>query len=226
VGRRLRLGYQAPDTEVVVVGVVADFVFGSMRFDPRAVMITSAPTNDYSNTLSLVLRTRTPEILAEPVRRAAEEAVPNVPRLSVVTGRDLVAADLGRERLGAWFFSAFGLVALALGIGGVFGLIAYLAESRRREFGIRIALGATPAGLISFALVAGLLPATLGAGAGLVGAMWVAESADVFLVRISRIDPLSYGLAFTVMLVVATIAGLAAAFRVRRISPVEALRAE
>lgn len=56
--------------------------------------------------------------------------MPEAPRVTITTGRDLMARDLGRQRLGAWFFSGFGLVAVVLGVGGVFGLIAYLAESR------------------------------------------------------------------------------------------------
>jgi hypothetical protein len=225
IGQRVRVGFSSPDTEHVVVGVVRDFAYGSMRFDPRLVMLTP-PYLGTPNTLSLVIQTRDPGALAETVRRTVADLVPDAPRLSVVTGRELVAADLGRERLGAWFFSGFGLVAVVLGIGGVFGLISYLAESRRREFGVRIALGATATDVVRFALLAGLVPSAIGAGVGLFGAAWLADAAAAFLIGVSRFDVLSYGAAFALMVTVAAGAGLAAAWRVRRISPMDALRSE
>jgi hypothetical protein len=225
LGQHVRFGYSASAVEHEVVGVVEDFAFGSVRFDPPAALLR-ASAEPAGNSLALALRTRDPGVLKDPVRRLIEDVVPNAPRLTMMTGREIVAADLGRERLGAWFFSGFGLVALALGVGGVFGLIAYLAESRRRELGVRIALGATPADLLRLAVGSGLAPAALGAAAGLAGAAIVTKAAESFLIGIGRLDPISYAVAAALMLGSAGAAGLAAAWRVRRISPVEALRAE
>jgi putative ABC transport system permease protein len=112
-----------------------------------------------------VVRTSRPEVLVEPIRRIVRDTVPEAPRVMVSTGREIIAADLGRQRLGAWFFSGFGLVALVLRAGGVFGLVAYLAESRRREFGVRLALGARPLHLVWRGVAAGLAPVSLGAAA-------------------------------------------------------------
>ena len=226
IGRRVRMGYSGPDTGHIVVGVVNDFAFGSIRFEPRAVLLSAASAEMFPNTLPVVIRTRHAATDAARLERALAELMPNAPRLSVVTGRDLIAADLGRERLAAWFFSGFGLVALVLGVGGVFGLVAYLAESRRRELGVRIALGATPARVVTFALMAALVPAALGAMAGLLTAAWFAESAKWWLVGVSRVDPLTFAAALLLVITVAAGAALAAAWRVRCLSPIEALRSE
>jgi ABC-type antimicrobial peptide transport system permease subunit len=72
-------------------------------------------------------------------------------------------------------FSGFGLIALLLGAAGVFGLVAYLAESERREFGVRLALGATPGHLVRRGITAGLLPVGVGVTVGLLAAGIVAR---------------------------------------------------
>jgi len=177
LGRRVQAG-SAPSE---VIGVVHDFAFGSMRFDPHYVVLSGGLASDSAvgMSLSLVIRTRDPEAFAEPLRRQLADLVPNAPYINVRTGRDLVAADLGRERLGAVLFSGFGCVTLALGAAGVFGIVAYLADSRR-EFGIRAALGATTPRLARMAIAAGMIPVSAGTCAGILGALGNGEGRRVF----------------------------------------------
>jgi hypothetical protein len=220
------MGYSSPEADHEIVGVVDDFAFGSMRVDPRRVMLTVMPRDAMHSTLNVVVRTRDPHRVAEALRQLVTRLVPNAPRIEIVSGRDLVAADLGRERLGAWFFSGFGLVAILLSVGGIFGLIAYLAESRHREFGVRLALGATSVDLLRIALRAGLVPSAVGAGLGLIGAAWLSKAAETFLIGLSRFDPFSYVAAYLSVIAVAASTEIAAAWRVRRVSPSEVLRAQ
>jgi ABC-type antimicrobial peptide transport system permease subunit len=179
-----------------------------------------------SNTLRVVLRSDDPAASVDRLRVAITTVLPRSPRIVIETGRDLVERDLGRERLGAWFFSGLGVVAVGVGLGGVFGLIAYLAESRRREFGVRIALGATSANLVRVAVGSGLIPVMIGTGIGLLGAAWLAKTAQSFLIGVSALDSVSYAGVALMLVAGATAAGLTAAWRLRSISPVEALRAE
>lgn len=225
LGRRIRIGSSPAALEIV--GVAENFAIGSMRFEsPAAILIVAGSELLAANTLTLSIRASQPERLAEPIRRLVASVTPGNPRVTTISGRDLVAADLGRERLGAWFFSGFGIVAVVLGVGGVFGLIAYLAESRRREFGVRLALGATSWDLLRTAVNAGLVPTVAGAAVGLLGAAWLAQTAEAFLIGVGRLDAVSYIGAFSLIVAVGTIAGVAAAWRVRDVSPIEALRAE
>jgi hypothetical protein len=223
VGERFRSGSADHD----VVGIVSDFAHGSMRFDPPSVLLTTFRVEDLvPNTLHLAISSGNAAALADKVRRRLAEVVPDAPRLTVATGREVIAADLGRERLGAWFFSGFGLAALALAVGGVFGLVAHLAESRRRELGVRIALGATPWNITRGVLSAAFVPTVAGALAGLVGAAWLERAASSLLIALGTLDRASYLAAFLLMVSLSAAAGLAAAWRVRRISPIDALRSE
>jgi ABC-type antimicrobial peptide transport system permease subunit len=168
----------------------------------------------------LVVRTDHPELVVGLIRRTIKGEV-----VRVATGREVVARDIGRQRLGAWFFSGFGLAALLLGVGGAFGLVAYLAESRRREFGIRLALGADMSHLVRRGLAAALAPVSAGIAAGLILAAIVSQVFEAFLVGISALDAVTYVLVAVSMLACAAVAALAAAWRLRRTNPSEALRA-
>jgi predicted permease len=212
-----------------VVGLVDDIAFGSQRLDQRAGVFVPTDVAGGARAMAIGLTVRTngdPGALVGPIRRAILEVVPNAPLVDVATAAEVLRRDLGRERLGAWFFSGFGLVALVLGVGGVFGLVAYVAESRRREMGVRMALGAMPGHVVRMVMAAGLWPVVIGTAAGLLAGALLSRAVAALLIGISPLDPLTYIGAAALMLLGATGAGFVAATRVRRVSPTEALRAE
>jgi predicted permease len=208
-----------------VVGVVRDFAYGSMT-QPTAGVIVRVFENRGGITQSFILRADHPEATVQPIRTLVAGLVPDLHRMTIATGRDIVARDLGRQRLGAWFFSGFGLIALVLGAGGVFGLVAYLAESRRREFGVRVALGATPRDLVRRGVAAGLIPVGIGAVTGFVAAALVARLLATALPGLSTLDPVTYASVALLMTACSAVAGLTGAWRLRGVAPAEALRAE
>jgi hypothetical protein len=207
-----------------VVGVVGDVAYGSMSQPVAGVIIRVQEGAGIDQ--SFVVRTSRPGFTVEPIRRLIADMAPDAHRVTIATGREIVARDLGRQRLGAWFFSGFGLIALALGAGGVFGLVAYLAESRRREFGVRVALGATPRDLVGRGMAAGLVPVGLGAVAGLVASAIVSRLFVRALPGLNTLDPLTYASVALLMTACAAGAGLTAAWRLRTVAPADALRAE
>ena len=115
---------------------------------------------------------------------------------------------------------------LILGGGGVFGLVAYLAESQRREFGVRLALGADGRRLVRDGLMAALTPVSIGAGAGLLVGAALSRVFQSLLVGVSALDPATYAMVAIAMLACATLAGLSAAWRLRKMTPADALRAD
>jgi putative ABC transport system permease protein len=210
--------------QLTIVGIAPDFVFGSLARPASGVVIRVVDDTFYGLEARYVVRADRPEQMVEPIRQAAQAAVPDAPWIKVATGRDIIARDMGRQRLGAWFFSWFGLTALMLAIGGVFGLVAYLAESRQREFGVRLALGATPADLLRLGMKAALTPVAAGVAIGCVLGGVVSGLFVSLLSGVSPVDPVTYaGVALT-MLTCASAAALTAAWRLRRMMPTDALR--
>jgi predicted permease len=208
-----------------VVGVARDFVYGSLS-RPAAGVVVTARQGGFGSEPRFAVRAAHPDSLAAPIREIVAATESDASWLKVETGRDIVTRDLGRQRLGAWFFSGFGLTALLLGVGGVFGLVAYMAESRRREFGVRLALGATSRDLVRHGLAAALVPVACGTAAGLVFAALVARVFTSLLTGLSALDPLTYAAVAVITRACAALAGLGAASRLRRMAPVDALRTD
>jgi putative ABC transport system permease protein len=208
----------------VVVGVARDFVFGSLARPAVGSVLTVSPSNSWGIEPRFIVRAAHTGAVVERIRLALRDAVPDAPFLRIETGREVIAADLGRQRLGAWFFSSFGLSALLLGIAGVFGLVAYSVESRRREFSLRLALGATPDHLVWREVAAALFPVSFGVTAGLVLAGLIAQAFRSLLVGLSPIDPLTYAAIAVTMLASAALAAVIAAWPLRTIAPAESLK--
>jgi predicted permease len=223
LGQVISIGSGRGGGRYQVVGVAGDFVFGSFSRPSVGVTVIASESGGGIEP-NFVIRASSPEALIEPIRRVVKETLPDAPWMAVETGREIVARDLGPQRLGAWFFSGFGLTALILGVGGVFGLVAYLAESRQRDFGVRLALGATPHDLVKSALAAALAPVSFGVVAGLLLAAFVARLFAVLLAGLSGFDPLTYATVALMMVGSAGLAGLSAAWRLRRVMPTTALR--
>jgi predicted permease len=210
---------------LLIVGVSRDFVFGSLNRPADGSVVTAGGWQGGTEA-HFSVRAVDPDSIVRPLFDAVRAAVPEAASVEVSTGRDLIARDLGRQRLGAWFFSGFGLVALLLGVLGVFGLVAHLAESRQREFGIRLALGATPGDLVRRGLVAAVIPVSAGLCIGLLCAAGISRLFTSLLTGLSALDPLTYLVVALTMLGCATAAGVGGAWRLRRLAPLEALRTE
>jgi ABC-type antimicrobial peptide transport system permease subunit len=120
----------------------------------------------------------------------------------------------------------FGLTALLLAAIGLYGVLSYVVQQRRREVGIRIALGARPGRVIGMVAKQGLLPVALGMAAGLLAALAASRLLTTVLYEISPNDPLVYG-AVTTILALTTLAAIAIpARRAATIDPLLALRDE
>jgi ABC-type antimicrobial peptide transport system permease subunit len=119
-----------------------------------------------------------------------------------------------------------GGMALALGVIGIYGLIAYVVSQRTREIGIRSALGAEPQQLKKMFLLHGLALSAVGAVVGLVAAMALGRLISSLLFGIGPADPAAYAAALGIMIAAAALASYLPARRAATIDPVETLKAE
>jgi putative ABC transport system permease protein len=161
--------------------------------------------------------------------RAAIDRVDTAKLVSVhmIQTLDDIAWDAtGRYRFRAVLVMTFATLALMLAMVGVFGVLGYAVQQRSREFGVRVALGATGRNVLALVLgSAGRLILT-GVAIGLALAVASARTISTFLFGVQPIDPITFVLVPLVLIATAAIAVAAPAWRAARIDPVEAFRSE
>jgi putative ABC transport system permease protein len=131
-----------------------------------------------------------------------------------------------RPRFRAVLVATFATLALALSMVGVFGVLAYSVQQRTREFGVRIALGASVSDVMRPVLKSAARMTVIGAAVGLVGAAVLSRSIATLLFGVQPLDPVTFGAAAVVLLITAAVATAAPALRAARVDPIVTLRTE
>jgi len=170
-------------------------------------------------------RAGTPGLLTE-IRSKVWSVNPSIPIALERTMQTLYANSLARTSFTLVMLAIAGGMALALGLLGIYGVIAYVVSQRSREIGIRLALGAQPHEVRKMFLRHGLMLAGVGIAIGLVAALGVTRLMSSLLFGIAPTDPTAYAVALAVILAAAALASYLPARRAAAISPVETLKAE
>jgi ABC-type antimicrobial peptide transport system permease subunit len=144
----------------------------------------------------------------------------------VTTLDDVLGGSVARPRLLAWLLGAFGTIGLTLGALGIFGVLAFAVSQRRREIGLRMALGASPRAVLRLIVMQGMLLASIGVVIGVVGAAVLTRSMESVLFGIEPADPLTFAEVVAVLLGTAALASWLPARRALAIDPVTALRSD
>jgi ABC-type antimicrobial peptide transport system permease subunit len=215
VGRTLSLDYN--DTDFVIVGVVRDaHLRGPRQVEPMMHIAADSGAN-------YILTARTAE--AEATVGAILKNLEPTASIRFTPLSESIHATMATARGGAIIAGGLGLVALLLAMIGVYGVFSYLVEERRREIGIRLALGAggreirqTVFRATRWALIGGL-------AGGLVLSAIAGLGLQRFLFGLSPVDPLSYLALAAILLVTALLATLAPIRRATRVDPAITLRA-
>jgi putative ABC transport system permease protein len=160
------------------------------------------------------------------VRRAVAEVDPNTPVASVSTVEQTLDAQVRHLRLYMLLLAAFGIVAASLAATGIYGVMAYAVAERRREIGIRMALGAraTDVVLMVFRQAAALI--VVGTGLGLAVALASTKAMQSVLFGVTATDPATYATAMLLLLLIAVAASVVPARRAASVEPTVALRQE
>jgi ABC-type antimicrobial peptide transport system permease subunit len=177
--------------------------------------------------MSVEVRTASdPASFVPAVRDVIRRIDPNLPLANMTTQAEAVEGRLAQERLFAQAYVLFGLLALALASIGLFGVMSYSVARRTNEIGIRMALGARSADVLSLVMRESMTMVVVGVAIGLAGAFAASRFVATLLFGLAPTDPLTMGLAVSVMIVVSAFAGYLPARRAARVDPMVALRYE
>ncbi|MEO8680535.1 MAG: ADOP family duplicated permease [Vicinamibacterales bacterium] len=225
--RRVRIRTLPVDQEMMIVGVVGDATQGDPRKAHALVIYRPAlqiPAISAFNP-NLLIETSDPATVVSGVRRILRDGGRDYAQ-EIIRLDDLLARAPATERMSATVAAAVGGLAVLLAFIGVHGALAYSVSRRRREIGVRVAVGATSAMVARGIVGEGLRLTLAGVALGLPLAFAGARSLKALMYGISESDPVTFGGAAVFFLALGTLAGLAPARRAARLDPVAALRAE
>ena len=234
LGKRIRVGRVGVWNEIVgVVGDVYDsgahqkaptIVYwragvqqtpgGSSRYVPRA--MTFAIRTGRAGTDDVVMR----------IGKAVWAVNPNLPLARVQTLADVYGESMSRTSFTLLMLALAGSMALALGIVGIYAVLSYVVSQRRREIGIRLALGAQHGELRRTFVRHGLALAGVGVAIGLVAAAGLTQLLSSLLFGVSPLDPVTYSVVPIILAMAAALASYVAVHRATAADPLEALKAE
>jgi putative ABC transport system permease protein len=215
------------DAKLRVVGIVGDTLYNDLRQKAPRMMYRPFLEGSLENPFaSFAVRARDTGTAVSAVRNAFRELAPDVAVDKPVTMRELVASSMGRERMVAMLAGFFAMLTLALTGIGLYGVMNYGVVRRRTEIGVRMALGATPGGVVAMILREAMRLVLPGVALGAVG-MWAAiRLLNVLLFGVRPLDPWLCAASVAVLLSTAVLACTLPARRAAGVHPVEALRFE
>ena len=226
IGARINTGLDGQGVWVEVIGVVADTRNEGLAAPvaPEMFRPLAQPARFRGEAMLLLARTSLPPTAALAGIRAGVAAVrPDAPVYSAHTGEELLGAHYAEQRAMMFLLGIFAALAVILGGIGIYGVAAYAVHQRRRELGVRLALGARPVGLFRLVVGEGLLLVLAGSTIGVACAFAFARVLRSILFDVAPTDPVALMVAPLVLIGVAVVALAVPAARAARLNPTEAL---
>lgn len=225
VGQRARRG-GASGPDILVAGVVDDATFSAIgeRNRDHAYMPVRQQYRDWE---TLVVHTRGDAALVLPkLRRVVAALDPALPTFGAMTMEQSVESGFATSRTAAGIAGFFAVLALVIAAVGLYAVVAGSVVERTREIGVRLALGATPAGVLRFIMGGGARLGAWGLAIGLVCAVGVARLMEGLLYGLSPSDPVTFALVPLTLAVVVVLATYLPARRAVKLDPIAALRSD
>ncbi len=219
--------FYSADTVRTVVGVVPDVAFDARGSRKSKVYIPHTEFGDDRNwALIQAVKTESGLGILPQVRRELDAIDPELVIYRARTMEQLLGRHMESERFALTLMGIFGGVALLLAAIGVYGILSYSVSQRTREFGIRMALGATTGAVRRRVLTQGATLAGVGLLTGLLGAFWLSKLLQSMVFGVSVTDPVIFGVVTLSLALVAMAAGYVPARRATKVTPMQALREE
>ena len=226
IGKRLTPSFHSEQGAREIVGVVGDLKARGLDSDPSTMMYMPFKQSPRPF-MSFVVRTASnPESLIQPVSRAIYSIDKDQALTDVQTMDQVLLASLSGRRFNMTLLLTFAGVALVLAAVGVYGVMNYTVTLRRRELGIRMALGAARMDVLRLVLGQGLGLTLIGVGAGLISAYALTRLMASLLYGVTATDYLTFGSVSAMLIIVGVAASYIPARRATKVNPTIALRAE
>jgi putative ABC transport system permease protein len=225
LGKRLSLRY--PDSPPVeVIGVAGDGKYAGLNEDPQPFVYLPIRQIYSGTTTVLASGGSDPALLLPSIRAEIRNVDPAIAVFAARPLSDRLSLPLFPARVAATLLGAFAVLSLSLAAIGIYGVMSQIVSRRRREIGIRVALGARRQDVLRLAMTAGMAPALLGvlagAGASVVLARWMTS----VLFGVSPRDPWTFGATSGLLLFVAALSCFLPARRAAGAAPMVSLRTE
>jgi macrolide transport system ATP-binding/permease protein len=222
LGKRFKTG--AVGDLIEIVGIVRDAKYTSLSETPTA-MIYQPLAQQHETGVTLYVRAiGSAAALVAQVRREIQTLEPNLPVPNIQTMRETIGTSLYAPRMGAMLLTIFSGLALLLASLGVYGVLAFSISRRRREIGIRMALGADRRQVFGLVIREGMWLVGLGLAIGMAGGLYASESIERFLFDVSARDLTTFATVPWVLAAVALLACYLPARRAMGVDPMVALR--
>jgi predicted permease len=214
------------DRTITVVGVVGDVRYEDIEADPRPAVFFPVAQMSRTRAMLFVRTAADPASLSNAVRNAVRAVDRNHTVSDVQTLRHRMHEATARDRFATQVLSAFAVTALLLAAIGIYGVLSLAVAQRRRELGIRMALGAERRGVLAMILGQAMSIAAAGGAAGAVGALFAGRALGSMLYGVTPADPTTYIVCGLVLAAAVLAAAIVPAARATRVHPMVALRSD
>ena len=226
LGRRVRHTFDDQPKWVTVVGVAEETRMTRMTGDNPLVLYVPLAQAEAPEGPVLVVKGAAAAPPVPAIRAAIRDIDARVAVGRITTLDAVVAAAVAEPLRLRFFLSVLGTLALVIGAVGIYSVVSYSVSRRRAEFGVRLALGASPARILADVLGGSLVPVAIGVALGLSGAVALSSTVGRFVYGVAATDAPSLATAAAALAGAGILAALIPAARAGRTDPLSALRAE
>ena len=226
IGHTIEFGNMDGDVRLLtIVGIVGDTHEYGLDQPPRPTVYVNLFQRPRAVMTVTMLSDADTRLVSSSARGILQDLNPEIPA-RFQTFQHVYSASLGSRKFNVILIGFFGITALLLATAGVFGVMAYAVSRRTREFGVRVALGATPGDVQRLVLGQGMRTILIGVAIGIVGSFALTRTVSSLLFGVTATDPVTFGGVTLLLVAVALLACYIPARRATKVDPMVALRCE
>jgi len=224
IGATIEFGNMDGDLRpITIVGIVGDTRMYGLERPARSTVYVNLEQRPAFSTTVVIRSSSDLQPVVAAARRILREMAPDVPPRTR-TFEQIYSASLGERHFNLTLVAAFAGTALLLAVAGIYGVMSYTVAQRRREIGVRVALGASRVQVFRVVVGEGIITTATGVLLGVLGALGLTRTVSGLLFGVTPTDPLTFAGVIATLTVVALLACYIPARRAMRVEPIEALR--